>query len=101
VFPEGTRSRDGRVDRFKGFSFYLALEGGMPVVPISVVGSRHVMLKGRLATYPGRVRLVVHEPIDTRGLKETDARVFGERIRQIIAPDAESDIATDDLHSRA
>ena len=67
VFPEGTRSRDGRVARFKGGSFYLALEAGLPVVPLSVVGSRHVMLKGRLATYPGEVRLVVHEPIDTHG----------------------------------
>ena len=101
VFPEGTRSRDGRVGRFKRGSFYLALEGGMPVVPISIVGSRHVMLKGRLATYPGRVRLIVHEPIDTRGMEDTDARVFGERIRQIIAPDAESDVTTGDIHSRA
>jgi 1-acyl-sn-glycerol-3-phosphate acyltransferase len=101
VFPEGTRSPDGRVGRFKGGSFYLALEGGMPVVPISVVGSRHVMLKGRLATYPGRVRLVVHEPIDTRGMEDTDAREFGERIRAIIAPDAESDVTSDDFQSRA
>ena len=68
VFPEGTRSADGRVARFKGGSFLLALEAGLPVVPISVIGSRHVMLKGRLATYPGDVRLVVHAPIDTSGL---------------------------------
>jgi 1-acyl-sn-glycerol-3-phosphate acyltransferase len=101
VYPEGTRSPDGRVNRFKGGSFYLALESGMPVVPISVVGSRHVMRKGRLATYPGRVRLVVHDPIETRGLEGTDAKVFGERIRQIIAPDAESDVTADDVHSRA
>ena len=91
VFPEGTRSRDGRVARFKGGSFYLALEAGLPVVPISVIGSRHVMLKGRLATYPGHVRLVIHEPIDTAGLAGTDAKAFGERVRRIIAPDAETD----------
>ena len=93
VFPEGTRSADGRVDRFKGGSFHLALEAGLPVVPLSVVGSRHVMLKGRLATYPGDVRLVVHEPIDTSGLAGTDAREFAERVRQIVQPDAESDCA--------
>jgi 1-acyl-sn-glycerol-3-phosphate acyltransferase len=95
VFPEGTRSRDGRVAPFKGGSFYLALEAGLPVVPISVVGSRHVMLKGRLATYPGRVKLVVHEPIDTSGLTGADpraARLFAARVRDVIAPDAESDI---------
>jgi 1-acyl-sn-glycerol-3-phosphate acyltransferase len=63
-------------------------------VPISVVGSRHVMLKGRLATYPGRVKLIVHPPIDTTGLSSKDARQFAERVRQIIAPEAESDVAT-------
>ena len=92
VFPEGTRSRDGRVARFKGGSFYLALQAGLPIVPISVVGSRHVMLKGRLATYPGNVRLVVHEPIDTTSRAEADPREFAERVRQIIAPAAESDV---------
>ena len=99
VFPEGTRSRDGRVGRFKGGSFLLALEAGLPIVPLSVVGSRHVMLKGRLATYPGRVRLVVHDPIDTSRLAGTDPRAFAERVRHIIAPDAESDVA-DAVQSR-
>jgi 1-acyl-sn-glycerol-3-phosphate acyltransferase len=96
VFPEGTRSRDGRVAPFKGGSFYLALEAGLPVVPISIVGSRHVMLKGRLATYPGRVKLIVHEPIDTGAVAAADpraARAFAARVREVIAPDAESDIS--------
>jgi 1-acyl-sn-glycerol-3-phosphate acyltransferase len=100
VFPEGTRSRDGRVGPFKGGSFYLALEAGLPVVPLSVVGSRHVMLKGRLAAYPGRVRLVVHEPIDTTGLAGTSRRAFAERVRWIISPDAESDVPKHDVHRR-
>ena len=93
VFPEGTRSRDGRVARFKGGSFYLALEAGLPIVPLSVIGSRHIMLKGRLATYPGRVGLVVHDPIDTSGLAGTDPRAFGERVREVIRARAESDCA--------
>jgi 1-acyl-sn-glycerol-3-phosphate acyltransferase len=92
IFPEGTRSRDGRVARFKGGSFLLALEAGIPIVPLSIIGSRHVMLKGRLATYPGHVRLVVHDPIDTQGLSGVDRKGFGERVRQIIAPDAQSDV---------
>jgi 1-acyl-sn-glycerol-3-phosphate acyltransferase len=105
VFPEGTRSRDGSVGRFKGGSFYLALEAGLPIVPLSVVGSRHIMLKGRLATYPGTVRLIVHEPIDTQPLAGTDPKEFGERVRRIIAPDAESDLSVsppdfDAIHAR-
>jgi 1-acyl-sn-glycerol-3-phosphate acyltransferase len=96
VFPEGTRSRDGRVAPFKGGSFYLALEAGLPVVPISIVGSRHVMLKGRLATYPGRVKLIVHQPVDTTGLAGAGpraAKAFAARVRDVIAPQAESDVA--------
>jgi hypothetical protein len=50
------------------------------------------MLKGRLATYPGDVKLVVHEPIDTTGMAEADPREFAERVRRIIAPIAESDV---------
>ena len=101
VFPEGTRSVTGRVDRFKGGSFYLALEAGLPVVPLSVVGSRHVMRKGWLATHPGDVRLVVHDPIETSGLEGSDPRAFAERVRQIIHPDAEADVRHEELHSRA
>jgi 1-acyl-sn-glycerol-3-phosphate acyltransferase len=106
VFPEGTRSRDGHVARFKGGSFLLALQAGLPVVPLSIIGSRHVMLKGRLATYPGAVRLVVHDPIDTRERSGLDPKEFGERVRRVIAPDAESDLNAvppdvDAVHARA
>jgi 1-acyl-sn-glycerol-3-phosphate acyltransferase len=100
VFPEGTRSRDGRVGRFKGGSFYLALEAGLPIVPLSVVGTRLVMRKGRLAVYPGHVRLLVHEPMETTGLAGADAKDFGERVRQIVRPVAESDVA-DAVSTRA
>ena len=54
------------------------------------------MLKGRLATYPGRVRLIVHAPIDTSTLKDADpraARDFASRVREVIVPAAESDVA--------
>jgi len=65
VFPEGTRSQDGRVGRFKAGSFLLAIEAGLPVVPLSIVGTRLVMRKGQLTTRPGSATLVVHRPIDT------------------------------------
>ena len=65
IFPEGTRSADGRVGRFKAGSFMLAIEAGLPVVPMSIVGTRHVMRKGRLTVEPGDVVLAIHAPIDT------------------------------------
>lgn len=95
VFPEGTRSRDGRVQPFKGGSFYLAMQAGLPLVPLSVVGSRHVMRKGELTARPGRVSLVVHPPVEVRqsdAPAASEVRAVAEQVRQMIrtAPDAEA-----------
>jgi 1-acyl-sn-glycerol-3-phosphate acyltransferase len=89
VFPEGTRSQDGVVGRFKGGSLYPAVQAGLPIVPLSVVGSRHVMKKGRLMTCPGDVLLVVHAPIETTAAAEPDpraVRALAARVREVIAP---------------
>lgn len=90
VFPEGTRSADGGVGRFKAGSFLLAIQAGLPLVPISIAGSRHVMLKGRLMTCPGHVSLTVHEPVETTGLEPSveQARALGVRVRETIVADA-------------
>jgi 1-acyl-sn-glycerol-3-phosphate acyltransferase len=89
VFPEGTRSADGQLAPFKGGSFLLALEAGLPVVPVAVIGSRHVMLKGRLAVAPGDVELVLHEPIPPPSLERPptprDAKALATQVRTVIA----------------
>ena len=85
VFPEGTRSADGHVGRFKGGLFLVAIEAGLPVVPVAVIGSRHVMRKGRLMTCPGDVELIVHAPISTAGLGRRDVRKLANRVRDVIA----------------
>jgi 1-acyl-sn-glycerol-3-phosphate acyltransferase len=85
VFPEGTRSTDGSVARFKGGSFLIALEAGLPVVPISIEGSRHVMFRGRLMVCPGSVTVTVHEPIETRGVPRDAVREFSSRIHDVVA----------------
>jgi 1-acyl-sn-glycerol-3-phosphate acyltransferase len=86
VYPEGTRTPNGAVQRFKPGSFQIALQAGLPVVPISISGTRQVLRKGDITARPGIVTLVVHPPIETRGLSEADPREFAERVRQIIAP---------------
>jgi 1-acyl-sn-glycerol-3-phosphate acyltransferase len=95
VFPEGTRSADGRVGAFKAGSFLLAIEAGLPVVPITIVGSRFVMAKGRLTTRPGRVRLIVHEPIETAGLEPSGARQLAQRLRDRVAGPLSAGVADD------
>ena len=84
VFPEGTRSADGRVGRFKRGIFLVAVEVGLPIVPVAVIGSRHVMLKGRLMTCPGEVEVVVHDPLPTRDLGRDDVRGLADRARDIV-----------------
>ncbi len=98
VFPEGTRSRDGRVATFKAGSFFPAVQTGIPIVPLSVVGSRHVMRKGDLTTRPGDVLLIVHPPVVTVATPEPTPevmRAMAARVREIVrpAPDAEADAA--------
>jgi 1-acyl-sn-glycerol-3-phosphate acyltransferase len=84
VFPEGSRTRDGRVKKFKGGIFLLAIETGWPIVPLSIVGIRGVMPANRLMTCPGDVALVVHEAIPTAGLSRRDARGLAERVREVV-----------------
>ena len=62
-----------RVARFKAGSFLLAIEAGLPIVPLTVIGTRHVMPKGRLRTEPGDVELIVHDPIVPPTLAVADA----------------------------
>jgi len=85
VFPEGTRSRDGRIGRFKGGPFLIAIDAGLPLVPVTVAHSRHVMLKGRLMTCPGTVDLIVHDPIPTAGMTREGARALADRVRDVVA----------------
>jgi 1-acyl-sn-glycerol-3-phosphate acyltransferase len=87
IFPEGTRSPDGEVGRFKAGSFLLALEAGLTIVPVTVSGTIHVMKKGRLTTCPGRVTLTVHEPIAAPKIASPttdDARDLAARIESVV-----------------
>jgi 1-acyl-sn-glycerol-3-phosphate acyltransferase len=64
IFPEGTRSRDGRIGPFKKGGFMTALDLGLPILPVSISGSRHVLPAHSARPLPGVIRIQVHEPID-------------------------------------
>jgi 1-acyl-sn-glycerol-3-phosphate acyltransferase len=84
VFPEGTRSVDGGVGRFKRGTFLVAVDSGLPIVPVSIARSRFVMLKGRLMTCPGNVTITIHDAIPTTGVSRDDARDLAERVRDVV-----------------
>jgi len=88
IYAEGTRSGDGRVARFKGGSFMVAIQAGLPIVPLSVIGTRKVMPKGRLRTEPADVTLIIHDPIQPPLLEAPtprDAKALAGRVHAIVA----------------
>jgi 1-acyl-sn-glycerol-3-phosphate acyltransferase len=82
-FPEGTRSRDGRVQRFSDGSFRLAIEEGVPVLPIAIDGTHEALPKNSIWFNPDveRIRVKVLDPIDTRGYTPDQSRHLQRRVR--------------------
>jgi 1-acyl-sn-glycerol-3-phosphate acyltransferase len=64
TFPEGTRSRDGEIKPFKQGVFHLAIKSGVPIVPVSIIGSGRIMPKRSLRIKPGQIKLMIGKPIE-------------------------------------
>lgn len=64
IFPEGTRSQDGRLLPFKRGAFLIAKKAGAPVLPVTIIGSNRITPKKSLKIRKGKVRMVIGEPID-------------------------------------
>jgi len=84
AFPEGTRSPDEALRRFKRGSFVLAIEAEAPVIPVSLVGVRRLVGGGVRGFRPGTIRLALHPPIPTAGRSPEDATVLADAVRQTI-----------------
>ena len=84
-FPEGTRSPDGRMREFKKGGFMMALELGLPILPVSISFSRHVLPGKTLRLLPGRIRIQVQEPIDVTKYGTQDRHRLMADVRKSIA----------------
>ena len=75
LFPEGTRSSDGTMGSFKKGAFVMAINAGVPVVPVAILGSRKIMPKGSWAVRGGDIQVRVGRPLPTEGytLERRDA----------------------------
>jgi 1-acyl-sn-glycerol-3-phosphate acyltransferase len=92
-FPEGTRSDSGRLRPFKKGAFRFAVDTGLPVLPVTVIGTRNVLPARRYDLRPGRAALVIHPPIVTENLTAADLSELGRRTRAAISsalPDADA-----------
>ncbi|MDL1969719.1 MAG: 1-acyl-sn-glycerol-3-phosphate acyltransferase [Candidatus Desulfofervidaceae bacterium] len=89
VFPEGTRSRDGRIGPFKSGGIVLALRAGVPIVPVTIIGTRHILPKGGMRVQPGKVIIVVDKPIEVAGYTERDKNRLANLLRAIVVENYE------------
>ena len=84
IFPEGTRSEGGELLPFKDGAFRLAIETGVPILPIAVAGTRHMMAKGEFRFRRAEAVCRVLEPVPTEGLTAADVPALRERVRATI-----------------
>jgi 1-acyl-sn-glycerol-3-phosphate acyltransferase len=89
AFAEGGRTRDGHVDVFQKGVFRLAQQFGVPIVPMSIVGSFEFFRTGHWMLHPGKIIVYLHDTIETAGLGPGDADALRERVRAIVAAPVE------------
>jgi len=85
IFPEGTRTRDGKLGAFKKGGFHLAIDSGVEIVPLAIRGTRAVMPPGTPLIRAGLVQIEIDEPISTAGLGPGDRQKLLERVYARIA----------------
>ncbi len=91
IFPEGTRSRDGRILPFKKGGFVLSVDAGVPIVPIIIRGTRDIIPKGRFMIRPAPVTMQILDPVETAGYTRKTKDALLERIRSILIDNFEAE----------
>jgi len=97
IFPEGTRSDSGTLGAFKSGGFHLAIESGVPIVPVSVSGSRRITPKRSLRIESGRVRIRYGTPIPTQGLDIERRGWLKEQVHDAICKGFDPELQSDGL----
>jgi 1-acyl-sn-glycerol-3-phosphate acyltransferase len=84
IYAEGTRSLDGRLLPFKKGGFVMAIQAGVPVVPITIHGSRAILPKGSLRIRPGTLRVTLGDPIDPGRYTLDEKELLMEEVRRVM-----------------
>ena len=85
IFPEAKRTRDGHLNEFQDGGFRLAQQLGVPIVPVSLVGSFQHHRTGHWMLWPAKITVYLHDTIETKGLTKEDVPLLRERVRRIVA----------------
>jgi 1-acyl-sn-glycerol-3-phosphate acyltransferase len=81
LFPEGTRTRDGSLQPLKKGGFRLAMESGLPIVPVTIKGTRRAMPRGSMVLRAGPVEMYLAPPLPTTGLDDADLPALMQKVR--------------------
>ncbi len=92
IFPEAKRSRDGRVDEFEEGGFRVAQQLGIPIAPVSLVGSIKHHRTGHWMLWPATITVYLHDTIETTGMTKRDVPALRERVREIISAPIEASL---------
>jgi len=84
IYPEGTRSRDGKLQTLKKGGFFIALRARLPIVPVRVSGSHDIVPSGSLAVRPGHVVVELFDPIPTAGKTDADIPGLMAKVRDVL-----------------
>ncbi|MEE9912155.1 MAG: 1-acyl-sn-glycerol-3-phosphate acyltransferase [Deltaproteobacteria bacterium] len=84
VFAEGTRSPDGQIHEFKKGGFVTAVRRKIPILPVTVNGSRRILPKKSLAVTPGKIQVVIGDPIDAGGYTADSVQALIDRTREAV-----------------
>lgn len=90
IFPEGSRSLNGNLQPFKKGGFSLAIKSKVPIVPITIKGSREIMPPGHLTIKSGKIKIRIGEPIETKDLTLKDRPYIMNRVRESIQNNLDS-----------
>jgi 1-acyl-sn-glycerol-3-phosphate acyltransferase len=84
-FPEGTRSRSGRLRVFKKGAFHFARDLELPILPVTIIGTRDVLPSDGIDLKPGRARMIIHPPVAVEGGGRDEIAKLMDRVRDTIA----------------
>ena len=84
IFPEGTRSRDGLIQAFKRGGFFLALESGAAIVPVTIRGTYELMPRGTIFPRRGKVDVLFHRPVPVASFDPHTMQTLIDNVREAI-----------------
>lgn len=84
MFPEGSRTRTGKMGRFKRGAYHIAHDLELPIVPLTINGPYDILKKNTINLKPGKLELTIHEPIPTKGVPEEEIPFIIDQTREVI-----------------